>query len=114
MRLSVVGSGVPGLVELGASEEGFLGADLGGGKGGVEVGAGEGVGFGEAFGEKDGEAADEGVAGAGGVERVDGKRRDQVRAFASGEKAAAFAESEDDALEAFFEEEGGAFGGVFR
>jgi len=104
---------LPGGVELDAGGEGFLGADLGGGEGGVEAGAGEGVGFGEAFGEEDGEGADEGVASAGSVERVDGKRWNEVRAFASGEEAAAFAEREDDVLEAFFEEEGGAFLRVF-
>src|ERR1700675_1042657 len=57
----------------------FLRADTGGGKRGVQIGAQQGVFLGKAFPEKSREAADEGVAGTGGVCGRDLKRRNHFR-----------------------------------
>ncbi len=100
--------------EIGAIAERFLRADFGGGKSGVEIGASEGFFFLHALAEKDSEAADEGVAGAGGVEGVYFEGGNEFSAFGAGEKSTAFAEREDDALHSLAEEKIGALGGVFE
>ena len=79
--------------------------------GGDAVGALHGIGDGQARGEEVGEAADEGVAGAGGVDGLDGIGRHMDGLIAGDEEAAAFAEGEDDAGRAALQDGlGGGFG----
>src|SRR5690348_429838 len=93
-------AGLPLAVEFCAGDKGFLRADLGCGERSVQIRARERFLLGKSFAEKHSEAADESVAGAGGVEGVHFEWWDELGAFRASEQATAFAEREDNALKA--------------